>query len=241
MDLYLLSVLFNFICIASVMGFAPSQQIASQRNDRRSSSSSLHMSNIFDNMGKFFDGLGKTKVEPDFDVPSVEDVDGAYVGSKRIITIPGTFRHVGHVCCFIHNHYCHPNATSQPDMTHPAKTMKIGGLRLYCNLYLMGLQNTPEDGCWKAHQEDDNEVNLRYRDMTGCIIIIFKEDEITIDRLGSMPSMKYLLHESIVLNGFLDQLDAIVFEGDVAEENRLLTLPEPGDQILNARDVLSFS
>ena len=97
MDLYLLSVLFNFICIASVMGFAPSQQIASQRNDRRSSSSSLQMSNIFDNMGKFFDGLGKTKVEPDFDVPSVEDVDGAYVGSKRIITIPGTFRHVGHV------------------------------------------------------------------------------------------------------------------------------------------------
>ena len=124
---------------------------------------------------------------------------------------------------------------------YPAKTMKIGGLRLYCNLYLMGLQNTPEAGCWKAHQEDDNEVNLRYRDMTGCIIIIFKENEITIDRLGSMPSMKYLLHESIVLNGFLDQLDAIVFEGDVAEKNRLLTLPEPGDQILNARDVLSFS
>jgi hypothetical protein len=77
--------------------------------------------------------------------------------------------------------------------------------------------------------------------MTGCIIIIFKEDEITIDRFGSVPSMKYLLHESIVLNGFLDQLEAIVFEGDVAEENRLLTLPEPRDQIRKARDVLSFA
>ena len=119
--------------------------------------------------------------------------------------------------------------------------MKIGGLRLYCNLYLMGLQNTPEPGCWKAHQEHDTEVNLRYRDMSGCIIIMFKEDEITVDRLGTTPSMKYLLHESIVLNGFLDQLDAIVFEGDVSEGNRLLTLPEPRDQILKARDVLSFS
>ena len=68
----------------------------------------------------------------------------------------------------------------------------------------MGLQNTPEAGCWKAHQEDDNEVNLRYRDMTGCIIIIFKEDEITIDRLGSMLSMKYLLHDYIVLYRFFD-------------------------------------
>jgi hypothetical protein len=77
--------------------------------------------------------------------------------------------------------------------------------------------------------------------MTGCIIIIFKEDEITIDRLGSMPSQKYLLHESIVLNGFLDQLEAIVFEGDIAEKNRLLTLPEPADQIQKARGVLSFS
>ena len=114
---------------------------------------------------------------------------------------------------------------------YSAKTMKLGGLRLYCNLYLMGLSNTPEPGCWKAHQEHDTEVNLRYVDMTGCIIIIFKEDEITIDRLGTAPSMKYLLHESIVLDGFLDQLEAIVFEGDIAEENRLLTLPEPCDQI----------
>eukprot|EP00956_Cyclotella_meneghiniana_P030501 scaffold76947_cov59-Cyclotella_meneghiniana.AAC.4 len=231
MDFYNLSVIFSFICVVCVKGFAPSQQTASKRNyERRSSSSStLPMSNIFDDMGKFFDGLGKTKeVEPDFEVPPVEDVDGEYVGSKRIITIPVSF--------IILTQQMHPDIK-----LYPAKTMKIGGLRLYCNLYLMGLQNTPEAGCWKAHQEDDNEVNLRYRDMTGCIIIIFKEDEITIDRLGSMPSMKYLLHESIVLNGFLDQLDAIVFEGDVAEKNRLLTLPEPGDQILNARDVLSFS
>jgi hypothetical protein len=117
----------------------------------------------------------------------------------------------------------------------------MGGLRLYCSLYLMGLQNTPEPNCWKAQQCDNSEVNLRYCDLSGSIIIQFKEDAITIDRLGSAPSMKYLLHESIVLDGFLDQLNAIVFEGDVSEENRLLTLPEPGDAIEQARDVLSFA
>ena len=98
MDFYHLSVIFSFICVVCVKGFsfAPSQQTASKRNyeHRSSSSSTLPMSNIFDDMGKFFDGLGKTKeFEPDFDVPPVEDVDGEYVGSKRIITIPGMFRH----------------------------------------------------------------------------------------------------------------------------------------------------
>lgn len=47
------------------------------------------MSNMFEDMGKFFNGLGKNKV--DFDVPEVEEIDGEYVGSKRIITIPGEF------------------------------------------------------------------------------------------------------------------------------------------------------
>eukprot|EP00804_Cyclotella_cryptica_P003689 CCRYP_016580-RB/>CCRYP_016580-RB protein AED:0.36 eAED:0.36 QI:0/-1/0/1/-1/1/1/0/117 len=117
----------------------------------------------------------------------------------------------------------------------------MGGLRLYCSLYLMGLQNTPEPNSWKAQQFDNAEVNLRYCDLSGSIIIQFADDAITIDRLGSAPSMKYLLHESIVLNGFLDELNAIVFEGDVVEENRLLTLPDPGDAIEKARGVLSFS
>lgn len=48
------------------------------------------MSNIFEDMGKFFDGLGKSKTDqPKIDLPEVEDIDGEYIGSKRIITIPG--------------------------------------------------------------------------------------------------------------------------------------------------------
>ena len=120
MDLYLLNAIFSLICVVCVKGFAPSQQTASKRNyERRSSSSTLPMSNIFDDMGKFFDGLGKTKeVEPDFEVPPVEDVDGEYVGSKRIITIPGMFRNsiLMLSCCLYHNHSIiyHYNATNAP-------------------------------------------------------------------------------------------------------------------------------
>ena len=66
--------------------------------------------------------------------------------------------------------------------------MKAGGLRLYCNLHLMGVQNTPEKGCWKASQADNSEVNLRYRDLSGSLIVQLTDNGITVDRLGTMLS-----------------------------------------------------
>ena len=48
------------------------------------------------------------------------------------------------------------------------------------------------------------------------------------------------MHESIILNSFLDELQAIVFEGDISEENRLLTLVED-DAIEQARTYVSFA
>lgn len=104
----------------------------------------------------------------------------------------------------------------------------------------MGLQNTPEKNSWKASQSDSSEVNLRYSDLSGSIIIRFNDDCIAVDRLGSLPSMKYLMHESMVLNGFLDELHSIVYEGDISAENRLLTLAD-SDAIDNARVAVSFS
>ena len=168
-----------------------------------------NMAGSMDDLSNFFDGLGdNNNNESSRNAEIVEEIDGVYTGSKRIISIP-------------------------------AKTMKSGGLRLYCNLYLMGLQNTPEKGCWKASQSDNSEVNLRYTDLTGSIIIRFTEDAITVDRLGSAPSMKYLMHESMILNGFLDELHAIVNDGDISEDNRLLTLLDD-NEIENARDAVSF-
>ncbi|KAL9188720.1 hypothetical protein ACHAXT_007098 [Thalassiosira profunda] len=163
------------------------------------------LAGFLDDVGSFFDGMGNTE---SVSSELVEEIDGVYTGSKRIITIP-------------------------------AKSMKAGGLRLYCNLYLMGLQNTPEKNCWKASQSDNSEVNLRYCDLSGSIIIRFTDDGITVDRLGSSPSMKYLAHESMILNGFLDEIDMIVNGNDIAEENRLLTLVD-SDAIDKARDAVSF-
>lgn len=201
----IVNVIITFLLLSVTNAFTTSShQTILPRADH---SSTMKMS-FFDDMGKFFDNLGGGDEESGAS-SEVEIVDGAYTGSKRIISIP-------------------------------AKTMKMGGLRLYCNLYLMGVQNTPEPGCWKASKSDDSEVNLRYVDLSGSIIIQFTEECITVDRLGSSPSNKYLMHESMILNGFLDELNSIVYEGSVSEENRLLTLPEPGNQLEEARDAISF-
>ncbi|KAL7547706.1 hypothetical protein ACHAWF_010984 [Thalassiosira exigua] len=178
---------------------------------QKSSQHKHNMAGFLDDVGKFFDGLGNNK-------PAGEESVNAEVAEE----IDGVY------------------TGSKRIITISAKTMKAGGLRLYCNLYLMGLQNTPEKNCWKASQSDNSEVNLRYCDLSGSIIIRFTDDGITVDRLGSSPSMKYLLHEAMILNGFLDELHAIVYEGDISEQNRLLTLVE-SDAIEKARDAVSFA
>lgn len=183
------------------------------RTSQRSGSySSPIVYGFLDDVGKFFDGLGDGQ-------SSQSDEGGVGDEDDDECTYAGSTRII----------------------TIPAESMKVGGLRLFCSLYLMGLQNTPEPGAWKAHQSDNMEVNLRYQDLSGSVIVEFREDGITVDRLGSSPSQKYLMHESIVLNGFLDQLNTIVHEGDVDASNRLLTLPAPGDAIEKAREVVAFA
>ena len=52
--------------------------------------------------------------------------------------------------------------------------------------------------------------------------------------------MNFLLHESIILNSFLDELHSIVYEGEISDENRLLTLVDE-DAIEQARNCVSFA
>ena len=52
--------------------------------------------------------------------------------------------------------------------------------------------------------------------------------------------MKYLLFESVILNGFLDELITIFCNGDVSDANRLLRLEE-SDTIEKARDAELFA
>ena len=57
-----------------------------QESTRHSSHS---MAGFLDDVGKFFDGLGNDDNEQSSQSEIVEEIDGVYTGSTRIITIPG--------------------------------------------------------------------------------------------------------------------------------------------------------
>ena len=80
---------------------------------------------------------------------------------------------------------------------------------------------------------------MLYHDATGMLTIEFLDDKITINRTGSMPSTKYLMQESVIIEGILDELDLCAFDDKVAEDDRLLLTATP-DAIDIARSSLSF-
>lgn len=123
----------------------------------------------------------------------------------------------------------------------PARKLKVGGMRLYLSLHLMGERNNPEKNCWRLDQNGDGGIDLFYRDQTGAIFINFTETGVTFDRFGSAPSMTYTMHETIILNSILDKLDEITFDQDIPESDRLMQLNQPCNAIQDAREMLSFS
>ena len=91
--------------LSVVNAFTSLHQIQSQVNLPRQSISILSMSNFLNDIGKFFDGLGRNDKEPAGQGKSDDDggeressgdhiyheEEGFYTGSTRIITIPGEF------------------------------------------------------------------------------------------------------------------------------------------------------
>ena len=106
---------------------------------------------------------------------------------------------------------------------------------------MMGMQNTPDRNSWRADQPSGEEyiVEMFYHDATGMLSVELLEDEIRITRCGSVPSTSYLMQESVIVQGVLDELHQCAFEESVPESDRLL-IPEPRDAIDLARDSLSF-
>lgn len=127
--------------------------------------------------------------------------------------------------------------------TIPAQSVKPGGLRLFLMFYLMGQQNTPDQNSWRAHQPttDDYVVDFWYHDQSAVLTITLTDKQIVIDRTGSNPSTSYLMQETVVVQGILDELQQCAMDESVAEEHRLLLLPEPKDAIDRARDSLAFA
>ena len=128
-------------------------------------------------------------------------------------------------------------------ITIPVKEVKPGGLRLFLMFYLMGMQNTPDRNSWKADQPSTEEyqVDFFYHDRSALLSILLQEDKVTIDRIGSSPSNAYMMQESVIVEGILQELDLCAFDEKVPEEDRLLILKEPKDAIEKARDALAFS
>ena len=138
------------------------------------------------------------------------------------------------------------------------RSIKPGGLRLFLMFYLMGMSNTPDPNSWKAHQptmstpassyskdeKEDYLVEMYFHDQTGMMSIELHPYAIRILRYGSLPSQSYLMQESVILQGILDELQQCATDTNdrnevIADEDRLL-IPEPHDAIEQARASISF-
>lgn len=130
----------------------------------------------------------------------------------------------------------------------PVKSIKPGGLRLFLMFYFMGMQNTPDPRSWQANQPqtsteegDENSylIEMYFHDATGMISVDLGSEQIRITRCGSVPSTAYLMQESVIVQGILDELDQCAFDESVQPEDRLL-LTATEDAIDMARGSISF-
>lgn len=120
--------------------------------------------------------------------------------------------------------------------------VKPGGLRLFLMLYLMGIQNTPDHRSWSVDQPTGEiyAIDCYYHDKTAVLMIRLTNNTITINRFGSTPSMSYMMQESVIVNGILDELSTCAFDDNVMDKDRLLQLLDPKDAIEKARETLAF-
>lgn len=157
----------------------------------------------------------------------------------------------------------------------PVKSIKNGALRLFLMFYLIGMQNTPDQKSWKADQplmscnensstsfsspddddddDDDNDdddgvkevLDFYYHDRTAMMSIKISEAEIRIDRIGSMPSNMYLMQETVIIGGILNELYECAFDESISPTDRLLQLPSTStidrNAITDAIETLAFA
>lgn len=130
------------------------------------------------------------------------------------------------------------NDTAKPKriMNIKVKSIKKGGLRMVLGLCLIGLQNTPDKGSWRANQASDTELDMIFKDNASKFSVVLEDSYIAVDRYGQ-ASLPYLLQESVVLHRVLDELNELAFNSEVKEEHRLLHLEE-SNAIEQARSTL---
>eukprot|EP00529_Nitzschia_sp_RCC80_P028483 CAMPEP_0113473246 /NCGR_PEP_ID=MMETSP0014_2-20120614/17943_1 /TAXON_ID=2857 /ORGANISM="Nitzschia sp." /LENGTH=272 /DNA_ID=CAMNT_0000366003 /DNA_START=71 /DNA_END=889 /DNA_ORIENTATION=- /assembly_acc=CAM_ASM_000159 len=130
----------------------------------------------------------------------------------------------------------------------PAKAVKVGPTKFYLQIYLVGEQNTPTQGSWFLKPNDESgSLDMYFGDGTAMLSIDVQADYgIKISRQGSRPSLQYMLQESVLLHGILDELEVLAFgTGDddgkeIKAEDRLLQLDgeNQADVFSKARETL---
>jgi hypothetical protein len=115
--------------------------------------------------------------------------------------------------------------------------VKVGALRFLLNIYLVGEQNKPEPKSWLTRQQDDGTLQIYYLDGTGMLALDLQEYGIKAIRYGEAPSLQYVLQESILLQGILDELSGLAFDVEAEPEKRLLQLADE-EAIVKARETL---
>lgn len=118
----------------------------------------------------------------------------------------------------------------------PIQSVKKGGLRMVLGLCLIGLQNTPDPGSWKANQASDTVLDMIFKDNAAKFSVVLEDSCIAVDRYGQ-TSLPYLLQESVILHKVLDELNELAFTTEVEAENRLFQL-EDSNAIEEARSIL---
>jgi hypothetical protein len=124
-------------------------------------------------------------------------------------------------------------------MEIPVKSIKRGGLRFVLGLHLVGLQdsNNKVSGIWKPNEATDNTLDMYYKDNSAMFKIILNDNAILVERYSNpVPSLAYLLQESVVLHGVLDELTILSSDrNNIEASNRLLQLHDPNDALEIAR------
>jgi hypothetical protein len=120
----------------------------------------------------------------------------------------------------------------------PASAVKIGALKFFLQIYLVGEQNKPVKGSWVLSNNDSGTLDMYYQDGSGMFSIGCEDYGIKVTRFGGKPSLQYMLQESVMLHGVLDELNSIAFEtDDIEQEKRLLQFSDP-ETISKAREAL---
>jgi len=114
--------------------------------------------------------------------------------------------------------------TEKVILDFPTSTLKVGPLQFFLQIYLVSEQNKPSQGAWVLNpQQDGQQLDMYYKDGTGRLSITLDADYgVQMQRHGKKPSLEYVLQESVLLHGILDELDGIANAEDIDVDKRLI-------------------